>query len=234
MNYTLRCWQRLGDILLCLPAAKFLRDQGHGVYIECLPKYHDIFQCVDYARPVEPGSAMPDETVLTMGVHPFSGGSVSRYLAYRRSGTRWQDFVYSQIYALNGCPHTAPMFNRLGDAMREEYGLPDKFILYAPTGYSQIQKHSGVAMAERLMAAHPGLPLYKLSDTADGDPTAITAKHLSHLPQIIAWAEGFATINSAPAIIAAAIGRAYTHYPQTGDLAQDDVAYLNPKAEVVT
>jgi hypothetical protein len=233
MTYTLRCWQRLGDILLCLPAAQYLHIQGHTVFIECYLKYHAIFQCVDYAVPVEP-RARPEGQLLVMGVHPHSGGTLARYLAYRRGGLKWQDFVYTEIPELNECPRVAPVFTRTDFTTHEEYGLPRKFVLLAPDGYSQIQKHSEGAMASLLRARQPGLPIFTLTEHAGGRRGCITAVSLAHLPQIISWAERFSTINSAPAIIAAGLGRAYTHYPQEGWVAQDDTAYLASHAEVIT
>lgn len=43
---------KVGDILICLPIAKFYADQGYTVLWECPQQYHGMFEYVDYVRPV--------------------------------------------------------------------------------------------------------------------------------------------------------------------------------------
>lgn len=232
MIYTLRCWGRLGDILLCFPATKFLHTQGHEVFIECAEAYHDIFKCVDYVTPVPMFN--PRGETIVMGVHPTSGGTVERYAAYRKSGKKWQRWVYDQNDVLRECSGGPPQFTKLGHAPRQYYGLPSEFILAAPFGYSQVVKWPPKLVTETLKARHPGMKLMVLNDAVNSRPTNIRASRLSHLPDIISWAHDFATINSAGAIVAAGLGRPYLHFPQTGDAAQDCSAYLSPKSEIYT
>ena len=42
--------ERLGDVLRCLPAAKFLADKGHEVFIDCYEKYAGVFEMVSYCK----------------------------------------------------------------------------------------------------------------------------------------------------------------------------------------
>lgn len=44
---------RLGDILICLPIAKFYKDLGHEVYWPVLSEYSDTFNNIDYVKPIE-------------------------------------------------------------------------------------------------------------------------------------------------------------------------------------
>lgn len=224
MTITLKCWCRLGDILLCFSAAKQLHDEGNEVLIECKTEYHDIFACVDYVKPV--AMYMGRGTNIVMGVHPNSGGTLKRYLDYRKSGQKWQDWVYAQSPVLHNCPRGAPLFTRLGHVKPSFYSLPKQFTLAAPYGYSQIVKYRPESVMAAIGERHPGIPLKTLSDAHSSSHFQITARRLSHLPDIINWATGFASINSAPAIIAAGLGRSYLHFPQTGEAAQDDTLYL--------
>lgn len=230
MTYTLKCWGRLGDILLCFPAAKFLHDRGNEVLIECKTEYHDIFQCVDYVKPVPMymGRGHP----IVMGVHPNSGGTLQRYLSYRKSGKKWQDWVYQQVNVLAECPGGAPLFTKLGHVKPSFYSLPKQFVLASPFGYSQVVKYRPEGVVAAVCDRNPGVPHKTLNDAHSSSHFQITARRLSHLPDIISWAHDFASINSAPAIIAAGLGRSYLHFPQTGESAQDDTAYLSPKAEI--
>lgn len=229
-QYTFRCWQRLGDILLCFPAAKYLRDQGHDVYIECLSKYDSIFSCVDYVRPLPPGVIKGES--LVMGIHPTSGGTLGRYMAFRNSGTKWQDFVYAQHEILAQCPKGPPLFTKLGLVERNLYALPASYVLVAPYGYSQVTKYRSDELIDAMKKRHPGKKLMILTDAPTRSPIHITAFRLSHLPDIINWAEDFAAINSAPAIIAAGLGKPYLHFPQTNNNGQDDTAYLCQRAQL--
>ena len=44
---------RLGDILICLPIAKFYKDLGHEIYWPVLSEYSDTFNNIDYVEPIE-------------------------------------------------------------------------------------------------------------------------------------------------------------------------------------
>jgi hypothetical protein len=43
--------QRLGDIIRILPIARHFAADGNKVLVECLPPYHEFFDCVSYCRP---------------------------------------------------------------------------------------------------------------------------------------------------------------------------------------
>ena len=84
---TIKYSQRLGDIVRCLPAAKYLSEQGHEVFFDCFPQYHGVFELVSYVRPAV--ELRLDAEVLDLEIWP------NRYIEYRASGKTWTDFVYS-------------------------------------------------------------------------------------------------------------------------------------------
>lgn len=43
---------KFGDIIICLPIAKWYYDLGYAVEWECQQMYHEIFRNVDYVKPV--------------------------------------------------------------------------------------------------------------------------------------------------------------------------------------
>lgn len=199
-----------------------------------MPQYHSIFMCVDYVKPMPPSqNGTPRGKLLVMGVHPISGGTLARYLAFRRSGQKWQRWVYSQIDELRECPPGPPNFTKINHTTKGLYSLPEKFVLVSPYGYSQVIRYTSEVLIDHMKKRHPKVPLFVLTDAATRSPMHINARSLSHLPQIIGWAHDFASINSAPAIIAAALGRRYSHFPQTNASAQDDTGYLSQNAEIV-
>jgi hypothetical protein len=234
MKYVLRCWQRLGDILLCLPAAEHLHSQGHQVFVECYSRYHSIFKCLDYCKPIDLGFNVGadsfDYFFILMGVHPSGGGSEDRYKNYRDSGKKWQHFVYEPHLCLRTAKLGPPKFSRLGFCSRSDYGLPEKFTLVAPYGHSQVTRHDPGDVVRFARQLNPKNPLFILNEADSRSPFSIQAKDLSHLPDLISMAENFVAINSAPSIIAAALGRSYHHFPQTGQFCQDDTAYLSTNA----
>ena len=82
MNKCIRYQQRLGDVLRCLPACKYLADQSHEVVLDCYDQYHGVFDLVTYVRP---GTA---DDIIDLEIWP------NRYNAFRDSKLSWMDFVY--------------------------------------------------------------------------------------------------------------------------------------------
>ena len=80
---TIKYSQRLGDIIRCLPACKYLADQGHEVFFDCLPQYHGIFEMVSYVKVGNKGD------VIDLEIWP------NKYQEYRFSGKTWTEFVYA-------------------------------------------------------------------------------------------------------------------------------------------
>ena len=74
---TIKYSQRLGDVLRCLPAAKYLADQGHEVFFDCFDQYHGVFDLVSYVRAGSKGD------VLDLEIWP------NRYNDFIKSKKNW-------------------------------------------------------------------------------------------------------------------------------------------------
>lgn len=224
-SYLLICKGRLGDVILCLPAAKRLADGGNRVFFFCNPEYREIFSIVPYVQQAV-GDLVPDgfDHVVNVGVHPYLHGD------FRKSGKTWTEFVYGLSNHTRSAVDDPIVFGALPKI--DEYGLPEKFTLLAPFGYSQSVRPS---MGWWLQTIREKLGhtdnLLVLSDTESRPETTlpiVKARKLSHLPAIIKAADRFFTINSAPNIIAGAI-RETPYYKawQPDHNGQDNVSFPN-------
>lgn len=225
MRVLLRYKQRLGDIIQLFPAAQALRDKGHEPWIECDSKYHDIFHAVSYVRPLTYAERrLKFDRILSLGIHPTSGGSLERYTAYRESGKKWSEFVYND--PLIRGTYGLIDFDKTGYCEPKDYGLPDDPLAYgiiAPHGYSQVTKYDPAALISYAMEHWAPARTLILSEKHGAG--AVSARRLRDLPDIISWPKHFAAINSAPALIRQAMRKPYVHFPQTGIAAQDDTAF---------
>lgn len=228
---------RLGDIIRCLPIAKWYADQGWAVLFECLPQYHGIFEAVSYAVPVDPAGESHAEVwvdkTLDLQIWP------KRYQAFRNSGKTWMDYVYSLRPEFADISR-AIIFDRVA-AVKGHEGelalLPPDVSLVAPFGYSNVDPprlENVLALASGLMHktsketwiladAHQAKTLRNI-----GRPV-ITVKNVGLLPLLIQSAADFLTVNSAPAIIAGAMRSSYWHVPTA--VYQDD--WVTPNRKVV-
>lgn len=60
---------KVGDILICLPIAKWYADRGYKVDWMCPVQYHNLFRYAPYARAVESPQGMYDKTIdLSFGI----------------------------------------------------------------------------------------------------------------------------------------------------------------------
>jgi len=107
--------QRLGDILRCLPACKFLADNGHRVLFDCFEIYHGIFDMVSYAQPL--GAIPFDADLLELEIWP------NKYIDYRKSRKSWGEFVYSHN-DIKGADREKIILDRLVN--ERAIGLPEK------------------------------------------------------------------------------------------------------------
>lgn len=89
---------RTGDILICLPIAKYYCDRGFDVFWLCPESYHDIFRNINYATPVDSDDEKRDVTIdLSFGF----GGNMDEW--WRRNKYRFSSFVEAK-YEIAGVP----------------------------------------------------------------------------------------------------------------------------------
>lgn len=204
--------QRLGDVLQCLPAARYLA-QHDEVQIECLPQYARVMDLVSYATWVAPGEGTGER--IDLEIWP------NRYNAFRHSGLSWMDFVY-QHPAIAKADRKI-VLDCVPDGPPD--GLPERYNLLSPLGISQGWNY-------------PTLDILHKADEVIGDYVILCEKkyffHRRHwsagsiveMAQAIKHAELFMSINSAPIVLASALRQNRPTYflPQKEQWAQDNVA----------
>lgn len=190
---TIKYSQRLGDVLRCLPACKYLADQGHEVFFDCFAQYHGVFEIVSY---VKAGHRQGLE--IDLEVWP------NKYLEYRNSKKTWTDFVYADP-RIKDADKTNIVIDRLGQERAE--GLPEQYHLIAPFGISQgyprspiqiIQEAAKELGKEKIIVLCP--PEFQIQGLR-----TYTAPSIEQMAKAIRDAEEFWAINSAPVCIASAV-----------------------------
>lgn len=200
---TIKYSQRLGDIIRCLPACKYLADQGHEVFVDCLPQYHGIFEMVSYAKVGNKGD------VIDLEIWP------NKYQEYRFSNKTWTEFVYSHP-AINNADSTNILFDKLDDEPAK--GLPAEYNMVAPFGISQGEKQDPLKIiveARNKAGANNFIVLAPEGFKISGLET-YTAPSVSEMARAIRGAKEFYAINSAPMTIAAGVRKEkkVIFYPQ--------------------
>jgi hypothetical protein len=201
---TIKYSQRLGDVLRCLPAAKFLSDKGHKVFIDCFAEYHGVFEMTSY---VKAGHRQGD--ILDLEIWP------NRYEAFIKSKKTWHDFVYSHP-EIKDADRTNIVLDKLGSERIE--GMPDKYNLVAPFGISQSSKRNPIEIIVEARKQMGEKDFYVLCPPGFGinGLECFTAKTIEDMAKVIRDAEGFWTINSSPVVLAAATrkGKETMYYPE--------------------
>ena len=190
--------QRLGDVLRCLPACKYLADQGHKVFFDCFEQYHGVFDLVSYSKPL--GKTPWDAEIIDLEVWP------NKYVEYRQSKKTWTDFVYSHP-SIKEADKTNIILDRLGS--EKALGLPEKYNLIAPFGISQGYPRNPIELIQLavkelgkesiIVLCPPNFQIQGLS--------TYTAPSVEQMAKAIRDAEQFWAINSAPVCIASATRR---------------------------
>ena len=190
--------QRLGDILRCLPACKYLADQGHEVFFDCFEQYHGVFDLVSYAKPL----AKPpwDAEVIDLEIWP------NRYADFLKSKKPWHDFVYSHP-AIKDADKKNIVFDKLDDRLAD--GLPEKYNLIAPFGISQTYKRNPLELIQTaakelgkdniIILCPPEFQIQGLN--------TYTAPSVEQMVKAVRGADEFWAVNSSPIIIASAVRR---------------------------
>lgn len=204
---TIKYSQRLGDVLRCLPACKYLADKGHSVFFDCFAQYHGVFELTSY---VKAGHRQGD--IIDLEIWP------NRYEAFVKSRKTWHDFVYSHP-EIKGADKTNIILDKLGQD--RIHGMPDKYSLVAPFGISQSDKRNPleiIVQARKDFGEHnfyvlcpPGIDINGLS--------CYTAQTIEDMAKVIRDAERFCAINSSPVILASAVrkGKETIFYGERGE-----------------
>jgi len=85
---------KVGDIISCLPIAKYYADRGHTVEWECPVHYHHLFSYVDYVKPVTTKSGDYGKIIdLSFGLNKQSPTNIT-WNRYRRTGESFLALKY--------------------------------------------------------------------------------------------------------------------------------------------
>lgn len=200
MNVLFKSRKRLGDVLLCMPAALHLSRRGHEVWIDCPRSWHPIFDCVSYARPWGPECPTPDKVFDTNDCD------------MTRCDSTLINHVQEWFPELAEVPKgQTVLFDRRLDV--PDYGLPERYAIVSPFGYSQFRTPPSewiIGEAKRLLGVHRNFFCLTDAPRRGLSIPCLTARSVAHLPHLLEKAEEVVTINSAPNIISAAVRR--RHY----------------------
>jgi len=190
--------ERLGDVLRCLPACKYLADQGHEVFFDCFPSYNGVFEMVSYVRPAV--ELRIDSEIIDLEVWP------NRYFEYKKSKKPWHDFVYSDP-KIKGADKTDIILDKLGS--EPPAGLPNDYHLIAPFGISQEYKYNFLTIIQdaiKELGKEKTIILCPPEVRIEGLLT-YTANSIEQMAKAVRDADQFWAINSAPIILASAVRR---------------------------
>lgn len=192
---TIKYSQRLGDVLRCLPACKYLADQGHEVFFDCFAQYHGVFEMTSYVK-----AGHRQGLVIDLEVWP------NKYNEYRNSKKSWTDFVYSH-HSIKDADKNNVVLDRLGG--ERAIGLPGKYHLIAPFGISQGYPRNPIdiiQMAVKELGKENIIILCPPEFRIDGLAT-YTAPSVEQMAKAIRDADQFWAINSSPVVLANATRR---------------------------
>ena len=218
---TIKYSQRLGDIIRCLPACKYLADQGHEVFFDCLPQYHGIFEMVSYVKVGSKGD------VIDLEIWP------NKYQEYRFSGKTWTEFVYAHP-EINKADPKDILFDKLDDAPAK--GLPETYNMVAPFGISQGHKRDPLQIIVEARKKCGGDNFFVLCQegTEIKGLQTYTAPSIPELARAIRWAEEFWSIDSGQMAIAAGVrkDKKVVYFPQTIEPFAKDNIFIWDSVEI--
>ena len=218
---TIKYSQRMGDIIRCLPACKYLADQGHEVFFDCLPQYHGIFEIISYAKVGNKGD------VIDLEIWP------NRYQEYRGSNKTWTDFVYSHPEIAKADSKDI-IFDKLDD--KPAKGLPETYNMVAPFGISQGHKRDPLQIiveARKKCGAENFFVLCQAGTEINGLET-YTATSIPEMARAIRGANEFWSIDSGQMAIAAGVRKEkkVVYFPQTNEPFDKDNIFIWDSVEL--
>lgn len=210
---TIKYSQRLGDVLRCLPAAKYLADKGHEVFFDCFAEYHGVFEMTSY---VKAGHRQGD--IIDLEVWP------NKYEAYRKSRKTWTDFVYSHP-EIRGADKTNIVLDNLGTERINK--MPNEYNLVAPFGISQGYRRNPIDIIVDARKKMGEKDFYVLAPNGIGIDglNCYTAPTIEDMAKVIRDAKEFWAVNSSPVILASIVrrGRETMFFGQKGEFETDNI-----------
>ncbi len=182
-------------MLRCLPACKYLADQGNDVFFDCLAQYHGVFEMTSYVK-----AGHRQGEVIDLEIWP------NKYEKFIKSKKPWHEFVYSDPI-IRDADKTNIILDRLDS--EPAIGLPLKYNLIAPFGISQTYKRNPLELIQTaakefgkdniVILCPPELQIQGLS--------TYTATSIIEMAKAIRGADEFWAVNSSPIILASAVRR---------------------------
>lgn len=118
---------KVGDILICLPIAKWYADRGYEVEWECPVEYHSLFNYVDYVNPVQVRSGIYSKTIdLSFGLNKQSPTNIPWHKA-RKEGKSFTELKY-ELSGVSYSECRKLIYNRneaLENSLYDHLGLTD-------------------------------------------------------------------------------------------------------------
>lgn len=220
MKIVLQYRLRLGDIIRLFPIAKHLAaTKGNEIFIECAEKYRSIFGLVDYVKWKDPAAPLKDEkgNHLFDALYPLQIWPHRAHL-YRqqKAGPKWLDFVTSPFPADFKGMQRSIEFTKLpalADVLTK-YNMPADYSLACPAGFCEnVSGDFGLLCPIdfyifELWWIHNVKPrgnVFYLAPLKSGmNRRFVYVTDLADLATLIRGAIDFASILSAPAVIASA------------------------------
>ncbi len=189
---------RLGDVVRCLPIAKYFADRGWLVEIETLPEYHGVQALVSYCDFIDAGNKplhRPQDRTLDLQIWPHRADD------FEASGKTWQEYIPTLFPEGPQIDFNRILFDRLPptpDRITEE-------ALCFPQGYSQRFAHHPGVIFDVAHQLFKGVPVVAMGPSYHMEPS------IFEYAQRIQRARHVLTINSSASIFASAVRASWHH-----------------------
>ena len=189
---------RLGDVIRCLPIARYFSANGWAVEIETMPEYHGVQALVSYAKLVLPrADAAHVERTLDLQIWP------ARSEAFEASGKTWQEYVYTLFPEGADIVPTNIEFDLL-PPLKHASEIVNEALCF-PIGYSQrFALHPGVVFN----VAHQ---LFQNVGVVALGPGYYMERSIFDYARRVQRARFLLTINSSASIVASATRASWHH-----------------------
>jgi hypothetical protein len=187
---------RLGDVVRCLPIARYFYEREHEVELECSPEYHGVQSLIGYALLVPPNHPIePGTRVLDLQIWP------KRAEDFEASGLTWQQYIPTLFPEGPQIDFNRILFDRLPptpDRITEE-------ALCFPQGYSQRFAHHPGVIFDVAHQLFKGVPVVAMGPSYHMEPSIFEyARRIQRARHVL-------TINSSASIFASAVRASWHH-----------------------